>query len=313
MREMRALVRCDDGVRVERRRAPSPGPGEVRVRVRLAGVCRTDQDVASGRLPVTTPRILGHELCGTVDGIRVAVDPILPCGQCARCREGGGAGGVCARPRQLGVDLDGAFAEFVVVPRAAVHSLPGGLSDHEAAYAEPVAAAMAPLRVGLSARARGLVLGASRVALLAERVLRLHGFRDLTRVAADPEPDAFDFAVETDPRDLGAALTAVRPGGTVVLKSRPSRPVAMDLTTAVRKELRLVGAWYAPFPEAVAVLAARRLRLDDLFGETRALEDFADLPPDGARKTFLDPAAVADRPPARRASAAVGRASAGVR
>ncbi len=285
---MRALVREQGDVRVRPLPLPVPAAGEVLVRVELAGVCRTDLQAARGLLPVREPRILGHEFAGTLDGVPVAVNPVLPCGACARCA----TGALCSRPGMLGIHRDGAFAEAVAVPASAVHPLPVGLPFEAGAYAEPVAAALAVLRAGPRPAERGLVAGAGRVSRLVERVLRAHGFRAL-RTGAGPWPeDAFDFAVETDPAALNDVLRAVRPAGRVVLKSRPAGPVPFDLALAVRKELVLAGAAYAPFPEALAFLASGKLDLDGLLGPVLPLEAFATLTDDESLKTFLSPVAV---------------------
>lgn len=285
---MRALVREQGGVRLRHLPLPVPGPGEVRVRVELAGVCRTDLQAARGLLPVREPRILGHEFAGTLDGLPVAVNPLLPCGACVRCA----AGALCSRPGLLGIHRDGAFAEAVAVPASCVHPMPAGLSFEAGAYAEPVAAALAVLQAGPRTRERGLVAGGGRIARLVERVLRAHGFRSLETGAGPFPEDAFDFAVETDPAALAEVLRAVRPGGRVVLKSRPSGPVPFDLALAVRKELVLAGAAWAPFPEALAFLASGKLDLEGLLGPALPLESFATLTDDESLKTFLRPVSV---------------------
>lgn len=284
-RRMRALVREDGAVRLRTRPVPVPGPGEVLVQVDVAGVCRTDVQAARGLLAVREPRILGHEFAGTLDGRPVAVNPVLPCGACPRCAEGA----PCPRPEMLGVHRDGAFAEAVAVPASAVHPLPPGLAPEAGAYAEPVAAALAVLRAGLRPSEAGWVAGEGRIARLVERVLVAHGFRRVRRGAGPMPDDAFDFAVETDPTALAPVLRAVRPGGRVVLKSRPAAPVALDLALAVRKEIVLAGVAYAPFPDALALLASGRLDLDGLLGPVLPLDAFPTLDDGEAVKSFLAP------------------------
>lgn len=279
---MKALVRRDGALHLDDLPWPAAGPGETLVRVAVAGVCRTDLQAAAGRLPVREPRVLGHEFSGTVDGARVAVDPVLPCGGCARCLKGR----LCSRPQLLGIHRDGAFAEAVVVPTSAVHPLPEGLSFEAGAYAEPVAAALAVPRAGLSGQI--LVHGEGRVARLVERVLAAEGLRAAAGLGPYPD-DAFDVTVETDPAGLNEVLRVTRAGGRVILKSRPAEEVAFDFALAVRKEITLTGAAYAPFPEALALLASGRLDLSDLIGPTLPLEDFTRLRSDESLKTFLTP------------------------
>src|SRR5690606_30177206 len=123
-----------------------------------------------------------------------------------------------------------------------------------AAFAEPVAAALAvPTMLadtGVAPASRGLILGQGRIAALTARVLASAG-RGLVPIWPVPdrvdEHDVFDFVVETTASEgaLAAALALLRPRGTLVLKSRPPRPVALDVAGCVRKELRLTGAYYS--------------------------------------------------------------------
>jgi L-iditol 2-dehydrogenase len=73
---------------------------------------------------------------------------------------------------------------------------------------------------------------------------------------------------------LKEAALALRPGGTLVLKSRPARAVEIDVAYAVRHELTIVGRSYGPFDDAVAWLSTGRISVDDLVGETFPLERF---------------------------------------
>src|SRR5262245_6358055 len=141
---MQALVRHGTWVGLRDVPRPRPGPGEVLVRVVVAGICRTDLHVAEGRLPAADPVVLGHEFAGLVEGLgagvagfhlgdRVAVMPVLPCAACPPCRAADEL--VCLAPAMLGVERDGAFAEFVAVPAHRVHRLPPGLPWRAAAYA----------------------------------------------------------------------------------------------------------------------------------------------------------------------------------
>ncbi|QEL14668.1 zinc-dependent alcohol dehydrogenase [Limnoglobus roseus] len=284
MAMMRAVVLDDRGVGF--RRVPIPElrhPDDVRVRVSVAGLCRTDLLVAAGKLPVATPRVLGHEFSGTVEAVgpaaagvkpgdRVAVNPVFGCGRCPVCA----ADPInCPRRTMLGLDRDGAFAEFVVVPAANVFPVPPHVPELAAAYAEPVAAALAVFNAGLDPSEYGLVHGNNRFARLVELVLCDAGFGTLSRV--DPAvalDDEFDFAVETglDGPTFDDLVRVIRPGGTLVVKSRQAVRVGVDFAAAVRKQLTIRAVNYGPFRRAVGLLAEGRLNLTGLFGATYPLE-----------------------------------------
>src|SRR5271155_1363 len=130
-------------VRVERPVA-EPGPGEVRVRVRACGVCRTDLHLAEGDLAPRRPRVTpGHEVVGIVDrlgpgstrwreGDRIGVPWLAhTCGVCRFCVSG--RENLCVRPRFTGWDVDGGYAEYVVVDEDYAYALPDEFDDVEAA------------------------------------------------------------------------------------------------------------------------------------------------------------------------------------
>jgi threonine dehydrogenase-like Zn-dependent dehydrogenase len=303
MPTMPAIRKVGPHAQLCRLEAPRPGPGEVQIRVEAAGVCRTDLHVARGRLPSADPVTLGHEFSGVVTalgegvdavrlGDRVAVLPLIPCRECSVCA---GADPInCPRRKMLGVDRDGAFAAFAVVPAELAHPLPATVPFAAAAYAEPIAAALGVLEAGLPPRGRGLVLGDNRFAVLIERILRLHGFRDLT-VGDEGESDAFDFVIETglSGETLSRMTRAARPGGTLVLRSRPPGPVALDVLAAVTKQLTLRAVNYGPFRRALGLLVEGLLDLEDLIGPPHSLEDFEEVFAQAEQsegvKLFFDP------------------------
>ena len=291
MESMQALVKSREGVRLERRTVPHLDERhDVLVRVAYAGLCRTDLHVAEGRVAVELPRTLGHELAGIVDrapvgsglasGRRVTIQPAIPCGSCVVCRDEGLAADPprCVRPSFLGVHRDGAFAELLAVPAAAVLALPDSMSLQRGAYVEPIAASLAVLRAPIARHERGVVYGDNRIAELTRRVLVAHGFERIV-VASETtalEESSFDFAIETVPTTtaLRALVAAVRPGGKIVLKSRPFDPVALDLGAAVAKELSFHAVRYGSFRAAIDLLASGRFMVDDLFETAVPLSSF---------------------------------------
>jgi L-iditol 2-dehydrogenase len=256
---------------------------DVRIRVNVAGLCRTDLYVAQGRIPVREPLILGHEFSGTVleagsaapfaAGERITAIPLLACGSCSACA----AGATCADPRFLGLDLDGAFADEIVLPARYVRKVPDALDPRHAAYSEPVAAALALLNAPLPKGGTGFVLGTGRIAMLTERILHNAGFQAVRRVGVDEAAglsNQADFVVETEAneRALQVMLDMLKPSGIAVLKSRPAMPVPMNLALAVKKDIRLYAVSYAPFEDAIDLIASGALALDDFLGDAYPLD-----------------------------------------
>ena len=134
-----AVVEAPRTVAVRETAEPVPG-GRALVAVRHAGLCGTDLKIFSGAIPVALPRVLGHELVGTVAepgrsglverGTRVLVDPSLSCGHCALCRAD--RGHLCRDGALLGRDLDGGFADLLAVDEGQLHVLPDHVGDREA-------------------------------------------------------------------------------------------------------------------------------------------------------------------------------------
>ena len=123
---------------------PRPGAGQLRVHVRVCGVCRTDLHLAEGDLsPKDHLVIPGHEVVGVVDeigpdcsrfeeGDRVGVPWLArTCGTCRFCTAG--RENLCIAPRFTGWDLDGGYAEYVLVDERFAYAIPGTFTDQEAA------------------------------------------------------------------------------------------------------------------------------------------------------------------------------------
>ncbi len=120
---------------------PTPSdPDHVVVRIHQVGICGTDSKILSGKIPVTYPRTLGHEMVGEVvtapssspypTGSRVLVDPGVSCGWCHLCRAG--RTNLCINGGLLGRDVDGVFTEYVVAPVKRLVAVPDGISDKAA-------------------------------------------------------------------------------------------------------------------------------------------------------------------------------------
>ncbi len=130
-------------VRVERP-IPIPGPGEIRLRVTVCGVCRTDLHLAEGDLPARRPFVIpGHEVVGIVDelgdgshrfakGDRTGAAWLAgTCGECRYCLAG--SENLCTSPTFTGWDIDGGYAEYVVVDQEYAYAIPPSFDDLHAA------------------------------------------------------------------------------------------------------------------------------------------------------------------------------------
>lgn len=152
---------------------PEPGPLEVRLRVAAAGICGTDVHICAGDPSmnglIAPPVTLGHEFCGHVDKLGPGVDPkALPlgtyvsaemhevCRECPACRSG--AYHACATARIRGINLNGAFAEFVVVSAGNVVKLPAQLPIQVGAILDPLGNAVhTTLKVPVKGRTVAIV------------------------------------------------------------------------------------------------------------------------------------------------------------
>ena len=123
---------------------PTPGPGEIRVRVRVCGVCHTDLHIVQGELPMhKLPVVPGHQVVGVVDalgpdakgfkeGDRAGVIWLHSTdGSCEYCRRG--SENLCVNATFTGYDVDGGYAEAVIVPAAFAYGIPKSFSDENAA------------------------------------------------------------------------------------------------------------------------------------------------------------------------------------
>ena len=165
---------------------PPAGPSDVLIKVSAAGICGSDLEMARGNRPsVVPPRIPGHEVSGQVVeigeetarfkiGDRVVVEPILSCGACRNCMAG--RYNICKDLRFVGVNADGAFAEFLAMPESRVHMIPDRFSFEEAAVLEPTAVGVHIVkRAGISPADTVVILGAGPIGLQIAQVAKSTG------------------------------------------------------------------------------------------------------------------------------------------
>jgi threonine 3-dehydrogenase len=219
---MRALVKTTAGPGMDLREVPVPavGPDDVLIRVQYAGVCGTDLHIwewdnwASKRL--RPPVVIGHEFAGVIEamgrdaaatgllsvGDAVTAEGHIVCNHCLQCRLGDAH--LCSRTKIIGVDRDGAFADYIAMPASNVMRL-DGIPTEIGAIMDPIGNAVHTVLEGLSVPgARVLVLGCGPIGCFAVGVARAAGAALV--IASDFNPRRLELA-----RAMGAHV-ALNPG-----------------------------------------------------------------------------------------------------
>lgn len=289
---------------------PEPRAGEAVIAVRRAGICNTDLELQRGYYPFTG--VPGHEFVGVWNGKRVVGEINATCGDCGACRAGRRTH--CERRTVLGiVNRNGAFAERLALPVANLHEVPAEIADEEAVFVEPLAAALEiQQQVEIGDGDRVLVIGDGKLGNLIAQTLRLTG-ADLRVVSRNPgkraildslglrtlEPSAVaaaeaDVVVECtgDPSGFDLARRAVRPRGTIVLKSTYAGDTRVNFSSLVVDEITLVGSRCGPFAPAVDLLARRAVSVGPLvharYGLSDAVAAFAHAARPGVMKVLIE-------------------------
>jgi threonine dehydrogenase-like Zn-dependent dehydrogenase len=212
------------------------------------------------------------------------------------------------------LNADGAFAEYVAVPVENLHVVPPSVSDEQAVFTEPVAAAFEILRqIQVSTGDEILILGDGKLGNLCAQVLRLTGAKltalgkhqdklDLIRrtgvrttLLNEWEPRLFDVVVEATGSAAGLelAISAVRPRGTLVLKSTIAGAHQVSLAPLVINEINLVGSRCGIFSDALEALAARQISvvplIEQVYPLAQGIEAIQHAGRPGARKILLQP------------------------
>ncbi len=268
---------------------PEPQPGEALIRVLRAGICNTDLELLRGYYPYKG--ILGHEFVGVVEqgpahllGQRVVGEINAACGDCRFCRQDQPTH--CENRTVLGiVNRHGAFAEYLTLPIANLHCVPDNVPTDAATFTEPIAAALEiQQQVRVRETEKVLVVGDGKLGQLVAQTLALTGCdllvvgRHAEKLAnlsargipvglADAVVDrAFDLSVECtgNPEGFAIARRALRPRGTLVLKSTYAGKLAIDASSLVVDEITLIGSRCGPFAPALELLRTQQVDVSPL-------------------------------------------------
>src|SRR6059058_142646 len=187
---MKALrkMQLAKGLQMDTVAVPAIGPTDVLVRVKAASICGTDLHIygwdrwSQGR--IKPPVTLGHEFCGVIErvgdevaalkaGDFVSAEMHVNCGHCHQCRVG--EAHICPNVKIIGIDQDGAFADFVKIPAANIIKLDAGIPEHYGAILDPLGNAVHTVLAGAIAGQSVLVTGCGPIGLMSIVVAKACG------------------------------------------------------------------------------------------------------------------------------------------
>jgi threonine dehydrogenase-like Zn-dependent dehydrogenase len=292
-------------------------PNEPLIKIRKAGICSTDLEMVKGYYPYTG--ILGHEFVGEVVeaenaswiGQRVVGEINAVCNQCEQCLNGRPTH--CENRTVLGiVNRDGTFAEFTNLPITNLHRVPDSVPDEMAVFTEPLAAALEiQEQINIKPTDRVLLIGAGRLGQLIAQTLALTGC-DLRVVARhahqqnllkargiriiseeEIQPWRWDIVVEASgsPSGFSLARTAIRPRGTLVMKSTYKGEMSINFSSVVVDEINIIGSRCGPFEPALRLMESRQVDptvlIDEEFKLDEALKAFEHAAKAGVLKVLI--------------------------
>jgi len=313
-------------LRIEEVEKPKVTPGKVLVEVKACGVCMTDLHMYMWEFPVKTPVILGHEFSGVIAelgdnavefevGDRVAVDPALSCGVCEACVSG--RNNLCERLTAIGgagdVIVNGAFAEYTMVPKEAIGKIPAEISFDEGAFVEPLGCCIH----GVDVSSAGIgdvvaLIGAGPIGLLLLQLIKLVGASQIlvvdmkderlqlaatlgADVVVNPSKEdpvgrlkelthgkGADVVIEAvgSPVTVKQAVQMVRKGGRVVIFGVAPVESRVDISPfdTYFREIEIVGSYAITreaFWRSISMLRSGRIKIEPLITERFKLSELA--------------------------------------
>jgi len=308
-----------DGQKIAIKEVPKPEPedSQVLIQVKAAGICGTDIAIVSGYLSTPIPLILGHEFAGEIVEVGKNVDSTwlgkrvtseinsnidFECYYCKREMFT-----QCISRKALGIDINGAFAEFIAVESYLIHELPKKISYEEATFIEPLAAAyqtfeIMPLenddkilvifglgKLGLLltqvALTKGLELividGSNKKLALAKKFGARHSINCLnvndvaTEIRNLTKNLGADIVVDTtgNPKALKDVVASCKTRGKIHIKSTHGLETPINFTDIVVREITIYSSRCGPFDKAIEGLSSRKVKVKELISKEYALDN----------------------------------------
>jgi threonine dehydrogenase-like Zn-dependent dehydrogenase len=289
---------------------------ELLVKIDACSICGSDMHILSDPpgYPATPGTTIGHEMVGTVVetgneaaafkvGDRVVCDNNIPCGQCYYCRSG--HANMCEHVRCLGVNDDGFFAEYAVIPDTSAYIISPDLPLDIAIFAEPLNCVMGAVdKLRMIPGETVVVIGAGPIGLYFIQILKKNGAGKVIAVELSDfrkkmaKEAGADLVISPDEAgnlpllaDMGAdvvvdavgscikdALGWVRSSGRVLLFGQNfARTQEICQSVITRKELTVIGSYIGSYSwhDTIRLLEHDHLQLEKMITHRLALEDFA--------------------------------------
>jgi len=303
---------------------PKIGPSDVLIRVKACGICGTDVHFYKGEWKVKLPLIPGHEFSGVVEevgesvkgveeGDHVVAEPNITCGECYYCKMSE-RNFFCTNLKALGVDIDGAYAEYVKVPSKNIYKVPDELAFEEAAMVEPLACCVRGLdNVGIKVGERVAIVGTGPIGMLMIQLVKMWGatkvyamdvLDERLKIAERLGADVVINPLTEDPREvimkdtngigvdvsieavgsvkaIETAFNLVRRGGRLLIFGvAPQEAVwCVKPFELYDKELKVVASYRSPFTfgRAVEIASARRVNLKPIISHIISLDEVPEI------------------------------------
>ena len=281
---MKAIVKEGPGPGFVLREVPKPQAeaGAVIVQVKAVGICGTDIPIFEGIRPVPYPLIPGHEFAGIITelgpdvegwqvGDQVSIGLVKGCARCRFCRIGDEP--LCDELTEIGIDVNGAYAEYVSVPVNCLHRLPQGMPFEVGASVDPLASAYRGVRkVAVSPEDTVVIFGSGPIGLYALQSVMARGAR-MTIVVGRSRGRRLEVArllgadhvlssIEEDP---GAAIARYTDGqmASVVIEATGNAQVLPAVISAAAKgaKVALLGIFHQPATFEVRQIVRRELQI----------------------------------------------------
>lgn len=323
---MLAVVKPDaaPGAEIRQVKIPEIGLSDVLVKVDVASVCGTDLHIYNwdpwAQNRIHPPLIPGHEFCGHVaavgkevttvkEGDFVSAEMHVACGKCLQCRTG--EAHICQHVKIIGVDANGAFAEYVVIPESNIWKLDPSIPKEYASILDPLGNAVHTVLAGDIAAKTVAITGTGPIGLFSIAVARACGATQIFAIETNKYRRAIaqqmkaDFVIDPTvegpkqivmdategigvdvvlemaghPSAIRTGFDILRRGGRISLLGIPSRPISLDFADdIIFKGVTIQGIngrkMYQTWYQMTALLKAGKLDLHPVITDRLAMKDF---------------------------------------